>query len=442
MRTAARIHAAVEVLEAVLESLAARGAEADRVLARYFRVRRYAGAKDRRFVQDLVYRSLRRLGTIDARLAAAALATSARNRVLLTMLSRGAAPAPDWFAGPHALPPPTDQEMTRLEQAARLPADRLPAPARFAIPPWAWSGLGRRFGDRLAEEAAGWDREAAVDLRVIESRLSREQLMARLAEDGLDAAPTPWAPTGVRLVGRVARGRLRGVLDRLAITQDEGSQIAAHLAAVRGGMTVIELGAGGGGKTAALADALGGQGRVVACDVDPRRLARARRRLQELGLAGLVEWAALPADPGDARRQLACRAGSADRVLVDAPCTGSGTWRRHPDRKWRWCGDELAELQRIQRQMLSDALDLATPRADGRVVYVTCSLLPEENEDILTAVLRRHRDWRLVDYRNILRALGWSRIPETAALVPQALQLTPARHGTDGLFVAVLARKL
>ncbi len=442
MRTAARIRAAVEALEAVLRSVAARGAEADTVLARYFRTRRYAGAKDRRFVQDLVYRSLRRLNEIDARLHASALATTARNRVLLTALGQGAAPVPDWFAGSYALPAPPDREMARLEQAARLPADGLPAPARLAIPSWAWPGLVRRFGDRLAEEAAAWDREAGVDLRVIESRLSREQLVARLAEVGLQVGATPWAPTGVRLTGRVARGRLRGVLDRLAITQDEGSQIAAHLSGVRSGMTVIELGAGGGGKTAALADALGGQGRVVALDVDPRRLARARRRLQRLGLAGLVEWAVVPPEPDAAIRQLACWTSSADRVLVDAPCTGSGTWRRHPDRKWRWCKDALAELQRTQRQMLCAALALAAPRVDARVVYVTCSLLPEENEDVLAAVLRRYRDWQLADYRGILRALGWSRIPETAALVPQTLQLTPARHGTDGLFVAVLARKL
>ena len=266
--------------------------------------------------------------------------------------------------------------------------------------------------------------------------------MTQLAESGLNAGVTPWAPTGVRLADRVARSRLRGVLDRLAIAQDEGSQIAAHLSAVRPGMTVIELGAGGGGKTAALADALGGQGKVVALDIDPHRLTRARRRLQRLGLAGCVEWTVVPVDAGAAMRQLACRKGSADRVLVDAPCTGSGTWRRHPDRKWRWREDELAALQRSQRQMLADALTLAAARVDARVVYVTCSLLPEENEDVLAAVLNRHRDWRLVDYRGILRALGWSRIPETAALLPQALQLTPARHDTDGLFVAVLARKL
>ena len=436
------MRAAADALEAVVDAMAARGAEADAVFARYFRARRYAGAKDRRFIQDLVYRILRRLGEIDARLEACALATSARNRVLFAAMAETGMPDPGWFGGPHGLPSPDAEELARLARAARLPADSLPAHARLAIPPRAWPGLTRRFGDRLAEEAVGWDRQAAVDLRAIESRLSRDQLLARLVEAGLDAVRTPWAPTGVRLAERVARGRLRGILDRVAIAQDEGSQIAAHLAAVRPGMRVVELGAGGGGKTAALADALRGRGRVVALDVDPRRLRRARRRLEALGLADLVDWTVLPAAPEDAARRLVSWQGAADRVLVDAPCTGSGTWRRHPDRKWRWCGAALGELQRRQQEMLSGALALAAPHADARVIYVTCSLLPEENEDILGAVLNRHRDWRLEDCRDLLRALGWQRIPETAALVPQALQLTPARHGTDGLFVAVLARKL
>ncbi len=442
MRYAARMRAAVEALEAVLEAMTARGAEADAALARYFRDRRYVGAKDRRFIQDLVYRSLRRLGEIDARLGACALATSARNRVLLAAIMRAGEPAADWFGGPYGLPSPTSEEMTGLVRAARLPADMLPGSARLAIPDWAWAGLSRRFGDSLKEEAAGWDRQATVDLRAIESRLSRDRLLARLVEAGLDAGPTPWAPTGVRLAERVARGRLRGILDRMAIAQDEGSQIAAQLAAVRPGMTVIELGAGGGGKTAALADALRGRGRVVAFDVNPQRLKHARRRLKALGLARLVNWAVLPVAPEEAARRLVSWHGAADRVLVDVPCTGSGTWRRHPDRKWRWCRAGLADLQRTQQEMLARALTLAAPHADVRVVYVTCSLLPEENEDILTAVLQRHRDWRLEDCRELFRSLGWGRIPDTAALLPQALQLTPARHGTDGLFVAVLARKL
>ncbi|RMF69678.1 MAG: RsmB/NOP family class I SAM-dependent RNA methyltransferase [Alphaproteobacteria bacterium] len=442
MRPAARIRAAVEAMEMVLTAMQAGGAGAEAVLARYFRARRYAGAKDRRAIQDLVYCGLRRLAELDARLAFCDLATTSRNRVLLAAIMQAGEPAADWFGGPYGLPSPSSGEMAGLLRAARLPADVLPEPARLSVPDWAWAGLARRFGDALKEEAAGWDREASVDLRVIESHLSRNRLLISLAGMGLEAEPAPWAPTAVRLDRRVGRGRLRGILDRLAIAQDEGSQIAAHLADVRPGMTVVELGAGGGGKTAALADALRGRGRVVAVDVDRRRLERARRRLESLGLAGLVEWVMLPAAPDEARERLAPWLGLADRVLVDVPCTGSGTWRRHPDRKWRWKGEDLAGLRQTQQTMLAHALALAAPAAGARVVYVTCSLLPEENEDVVLRILDRHRDWELCDHRGVLRSLGWTRIPETAALLPSCLQLAPARHHTDGLFVAVLARKL
>ncbi|RMF12766.1 MAG: RsmB/NOP family class I SAM-dependent RNA methyltransferase, partial [Alphaproteobacteria bacterium] len=248
---------------------------------------------------------------------------------------------------------------------------------------------------------------------------------------------TPISPDGIRLPTAVGADRLESVRATKAILQDEASQIAVRFVMPAEGRQIAELGAGGGGKTLALADLMKASGQIYAFDSDARRLEETRRRAREAKVTNL-QCHRLPRFGEKRVMMLARFAGLMDRVFVDAPCSGSGTWRRHPDVKWRLDAERLAELVETQKRMLGEALALAGPEETARVVYVTCSLLPEENEDVVAAVLAEHPGWRLLDYRDLLDAAGLPEIADSAALPPQCLQLTPARHGTDGLFVAVL----
>ena len=216
--------------------------------------------------------------------------------------------------------------------------------------------------------------------------------------------------------------------------QDEGSQLLALLADARPGLAVCDLCAGAGGKTLALGAAMGGQGRLVAADVDPGRLAAARPRLRRAGLSG-VELQRLE---GAGDPWLAAQAGGFDRVLVDAPCSGTGTWRRSPDARWRLDPQRLEALQTTQDELLRTAAALVAP--GGRLVYATCSLLPAENEERVAAFLARQPGFAPLPVEAVwAEALGTAGPPE-AACHAGGLRLTPARHGTDGFCLAILER--
>jgi 16S rRNA (cytosine967-C5)-methyltransferase len=254
---------------------------------------------------------------------------------------------------------------------------------------------------------------APLDLRVNLLKATREEARAALAAEGLDATPTPHSPWGLRLEGR--RQITTGPAFRAGLVeiQDEGSQLVAALVDARPGQRVADLCAGAGGKTLALAMTMQNRGQLIACDVSAARLDGAVRRLRRAGVHN-VERHLL--EPGD--KWIKRRANGFDRVLVDAPCTGTGTWRRNPDARLRLTEVDLAELLPKQAALLDQAAILV--RTGGRLVYATCSLLAEENEAQVTAFLARCPSF---------------------ALVGDPLSLSPARHGTDGFFAAVLERR-
>jgi 16S rRNA (cytosine967-C5)-methyltransferase len=277
---------------------------------------------------------------------------------------------------------------------------------------------------------------APLDLRVNRLKTDRESAQRALAAEQVIAEPTPWSPLGLRLKHRAPLAGTAAFKEGLIEVQDEGSQLAALLADARPGMRIVDFCAGAGGKTLALAAQMQNRGKLVACDVAGWRLERAGRRLRRAGISNVERRAlANERDPWVKRHAANSKGGGFDRVLVDAPCLGIGSWRRNPDGKWRATPKDLAELALRQRDILLSAARLVRP--GGRLVYVTCSLLREENEAQAEGFLATSPDFALYPAARAWAETLGGRSPGG----DDYLRLTPARHGTDGFFVAIFERR-
>jgi 16S rRNA (cytosine967-C5)-methyltransferase len=269
---------------------------------------------------------------------------------------------------------------------------------------------------------------APLDLRVNTLRAKRDEVIEKLAAEGLAAIPTPYAPNGVRLTGRPSINRLPLFLDGTLEVQDEGSQLLCQLLAPTRHDLTIDFCAGAGGKTLALGAMMGNRGRLYAFDVSAARLKKLQPRLARSGLSN-VHPQTLSSENDIRVKRLA---GKADRVLIDAPCSGLGTLRRNPDLKWRQSPESVAELTQKQASILRSAAAMVKP--GGRLVYATCSLLPEENEAIVEAFLAANPAYTLLDCDVVLEQ------QKIALRTGKYLRLAPHRHGTDGFFAAVMVR--
>jgi 16S rRNA (cytosine967-C5)-methyltransferase len=300
---------------------------------------------------------------------------------------------------------------------------------RHEYPDWIEPLLRARFGDRLEAEMRAAITAASTDLRANTLKASRDEAMAALKAEGISAMPTELSPVGLRVHGRPPLATLKCFKDGLIEVQDEGSQLVGLLADARPGMRVADFCAGAGGKTLAMAAQMKNKGKIVACDVLEGRIERAAVRFIRAG-AHNIERKALSSE----RDQWVKRhAGTFDRVLVDAPCTGTGTWRRNPDAKWKLSPQDVEELTQLQRSILDSAWRLVKP--GGRLIYATCSLLSEENEAQIAAFLAEHADFKLIPIAGI-----WAEAIGGDAPAADTLSLTPAQHGTDGFFAAVMER--
>ena len=433
MTPGARAEAAIGLLAAIGEG---RG-PADDLVADYFRRHRFAGAKDRAAISELIYGVLRFRASLDWRLARAGIEASARTRVLaaeLLLEERSAAQiARDWD-GDRFRPKPLDVAERRFAAAAegeKLADRAMPPDVRGNYPAWLEPALAESLGRDIAREMAALLEPAPLDLRVNLLKTDREAARAALAREGVDAARTKLSPLGLRVFERVPLGQIEPFRAGDVEVQDEGSQLAALLADARPGMRVVDFCAGAGGKTLALAASMGNRGHLVACDISARRLERATERVRRAG-AGIVQRKPLASahDPWVKRH-----AASFDRVLVDAPCTGTGTWRRNPDAKWRLSPGDITELTALQTEILASARRLVRP--GGRLVYVTCSLLKDEDEDQVVRFLADNEDFTLLPIARVWRETIGTDCPSRADM----LRLSPARHGTDGFFVAVMERR-
>jgi 16S rRNA (cytosine967-C5)-methyltransferase len=301
----------------------------------------------------------------------------------------------------------------------------MPEPVRLEVPDWVYSKLQARFGADLAGELAALAQPPALDLRVNLLKGTREHAREALAAEGVEALPTPLSPWGLRVAGRRPVTALQAFRSGLVEIQDEGSQLVAGLVDARPGQRVCDYCAGAGGKTLAIAMTMENRGHVAACDVSEVRLDGAVRRLRRAGVHNAERHLLAAGD-----RWVKRRARSFDRVLVDVPCTGTGTWRRNPDARRRLNESDLAELLPKQASILDAASGLV--RSGGRLVYATCSLLPEENEAQVDAFLARTPAFELTPLNR-----AWVAGPGCGGF----LSLTPARNGTDGFFAAVMERK-
>lgn len=431
MTPSARIQATIDILE----RLGIENRPADALVSAYFRTRRFIGSKDRSEVAARVYAVLRHHARLGWWLARVEAEDTPRNRVIAELTLAEGVAVKDMgrlFSGETYAPIPLDGPEDKLVKAtAGQPLDHpdMPKPVRSEIPDWAAASLETNFGDRFEAEVAALLDQAPLDLRVNELRGTRDEVLQTLAAGKLDVVPTPLSPLGIRVKGRPQLGRHPAFQSGLIEVQDEGSQLIALLVDARPGQQVVDFCSGAGGKALALAARMKGKGRVVACDVSKGRLDRGKERLRRAGIDN-VEPRLLE---NERDRWVKKQRGKFDRVLVDAPCTGTGAWRRNPDARWRPM--DLERLLGVQREILDSAARLAKPDG-GRVIYATCSLLREENEAQIEGFLAAHPDFRLVPVETVWdEAVGTGPAPTSGML-----RLSPAANGTDGFFVAVLER--
>lgn len=387
MTPAARIQAAIEVLDLVLAAAREGGAAADTIVQRYFSTRRYAGSKDRRAVRELVFAAIRICGEAPASGRAAMLLLAADDADL----------AAGFDGSPHGPSPIAPNEPVAV--AGTAPA---------------WLADRMRAADLDDEELAALVTRAPLDVRVNTLSESVEALLAEIPE----AARIAGAPDALRLPAGTNVEPFAGRLE----VQDAGSQIVAGAAKAQPGMTVVDLCAGAGGKTLALAAAMRNEGRIIAADTDRGRLNRLAPRAERAGVS-IAETLLL--NPGQELAALEALRGAADVVLIDAPCSGTGTWRRNPEARWRLTPARLARLEETQRRLLD--IGAALVRPGGALIHIVCSLLDEEGAG------------QVADF--LLRNPGWS-VDALALPAGRArgagLRLTPAHDATDGFFVARL----
>jgi 16S rRNA (cytosine967-C5)-methyltransferase len=428
MTPAARLSAAIEILGDI-----AKGKMADRVSAAWAKGNRYAGSKDRAAIQTRVFDVLRNR----ALYSFAADSTTPRSLVQASLtIEDGLSPDElrSLFDGAKFAPVPlTAAESQAL---AGLPArlENAPDHVRLNVPEWLLPQLQTGFGEKLEAELAALNTRAPVDLRINTLRGERSEIQAQLATENIETNPTAHSPWGLRSTNTARVTHTKTFNEGLVEIQDEGSQLTCLVANIKPGERVADLCAGAGGKALALAAMLSGEGSVTACDTDPRRLGRLKPRADRAG-AGTINTRRLhPFDPNAADPDLEDLEGLVDCVFVDAPCSGTGAWRRQPEARWQLTPEKLDGYRAAQVEVLIRGARLVRP--GGRLIYVTCSVLPGENDEQIDGFLSEITMFRERDWRD-----GWpDGVEMPSSPDGPRLRLTPHSTGTDGFFATVLER--
>ncbi|MGO1117769.1 RsmB/NOP family class I SAM-dependent RNA methyltransferase [Rhodovibrionaceae bacterium A322] len=451
MTPAARLQAVLDLFTA----MEAHERPADRVAQSYFRERRYIGSGDRREISQTCYALLRSRARLGWWLDRVGGKDSPRSLLLAWLVlaqGRSETDCQALFSGGRYSPEAMNDreasvvaELIKEQYADRdveredpLDHDSQPAFVRYELPQWSTEKLLTQLGRQGPQELKALRYEAAVDLRVNTLVAGQEEAKQALAEEGIESEEGQWSPLALRLDGRKAVAVTKAFKSGMVEVQDEGSQVVAQLVDARPGKKVVDFCAGAGGKTLALAAAMKNRGQIIACDTMEWRLKRSAQRLKRAKAFNVTRRVLkTERDPWVKKHK-----GDFDRVLVDAPCSGSGTWRRNPEAKWRFWEENLDELTALQASILASAGRLVAP--GGRLIYATCSLLEEENEAQIDAFMEQSSGFEILPVAEVWKDLIGSDCPDNLEVEGRAnspfLRLGPAKHGTDGFFVAILER--
>ncbi len=399
---------------------------ADVLMSRFFRLNHKLGSRDRSIIAEAIFFTLRHLSTIMWQMKPA-VPVRAPKLTAMVALSRiyGREALSDSIVGSDA---------PALDNILRSKPENATPFVQSELPYWLYERLLNQFGDEAVTLFESMKEGAPLDLRVNLLKAKREEVLAELAEHGVEAVPTPMSPDGVRLLSKPALTSWPLYKDGKIDVQDEGSQLIARLVQPKRGEMVCDFCAGAGGKTLALGALMRSTGRLYAFDVNEKRLAGMTPRMRRAGLSN-VHPIAIKSERDQRVKRLT---GKFDRVLVDAPCSGTGTLRRNPDLRWRMSLEELDRINAIQANVLDSAARLV--KTGGRLVYATCSLLREENQAVVERFLAEHPEFDIMNAVDVLDKQGVT-LPECAKAHAPYFVMAPHESGTDGFFGAILVKK-
>lgn len=427
MKPASRIAATLEILESPQRARV----PLDKCVGDYMRNRRYIGSKDRSAVAERVYHMTRNVAKIGWWLDHVKTEDTPRNRLIAWLILGEEANEKrikDLFDGSQYAPEVlTDEEHAFASKLfdQKLVRKDMNEAVIHECPTEHEEKLREMFGDDFAAEMEAMLQPATLDLRVNIFTADKEKVIGSLAKDGVSVVDGRFCPWTLKCIEKSYLAKTKALTKGWIDIQDEGSQAIAWLCAAKPGMNVLDFCAGGGGKTLALAAAMQKKGRIVAMDNNERRLENGRKRYKKAGIADIVELRSLSEERH--KKWLKRQRQTFDIVLVDAPCSGSGTWRRNPDTRWQHYGPSIEELITLQSEILEKAMRCVKP--NGKLVYATCSLFREENEEQVEKFLAAHPEFEIEP------------VDATLGLGSPFMRLTPYRHATDGFFTAILKRK-
>jgi 16S rRNA (cytosine967-C5)-methyltransferase len=414
----------VNALAEILATVFRFDGPADAALSRYFRQHAEFGNRDRGLIAEAVFFALRRYATLGWSMQPAHPARAPRLAALVTLARQHGLDALDERA--------LRGDANAVKHALAVDLAQAPTSIRAELPHWLYLELGQQYPD-AAELIESLKDGAPLDLRVNSLKAQRDQVLEELAAHHVGAVATPYSPDAIRLTGKPGLTQWPMYREGRAEVQDEGSQLIARLVQPRRGEMVVDFCAGAGGKTLALGALMRSSGRLYAFDINQKRLTGLGPRLRRSGLSN-VHPVAIRSESDARVKRLH---GKCDRVLVDAPCSGSGTLRRNPELKWRFDQTEIERVNGVQRAVLRAAARLLKP--GGRLVYATCSLLARENQQVVEEFIAEYPEYQRVPAATVLRAQSIE-VDQAARFAPYFVML-PHLHRTDGFFAAVLERQ-
>ncbi len=436
MLKSSRLSAVFEILHTINTT----NIPADKILATWGRQNRFAGSKDRSFIAKITYDILRSRGRIDWWITKFQMPVNNRNRAIVYIHFAG-----DNFEhffnkedrySPPPLEPYEEDFLESLRDFTDIDHSDMDDAVRVDTQEWILDSLQSVYGGKVYKELASYDSEAPVDIRVNTLKATKQQVKDALNDAGIGVQNLKYAPNGLRLTRRHPLSGLKAFKDGWFEIQDEGSQITAHLVNPKWGDKLVDFCAGAGGKSLALAALLENTGRIIACDISEKRLERSAVRFKRAGINNTERRHLSSERDKWVKRRFQRFDGGFDKVVVDAPCSGTGTWRRNPDQKWRLSQVDVAELTTLQANILESTSRLVAPA--GRLIYITCSILKEENENQIEAFLEKNDNFHLVDIKNVWNEVFSSNCP----VAEKTLRLSPYSTQTDGFYVAILERKV